>query len=154
MKLCFKNINKNIACLCLFIYVLFGLVNTNGVSICYGSEHYKHMGINIFGYKTCCGNEKTTSSDIFFSKMSKSTCQQKCNCVDKKLPSDNSCQQMLKNNVYNTLSELDIVNAEIYSLINYFDNFDKNYNKDNWNIYNRWDIDNSVVILKTVMLII
>lgn len=146
------SINKFISVVCLFIYVLFGAANTNAMSICYGSAHSKHIGINICGYEPCCSKEKSVQHKTVSNPQSTpSSYQSTCNCNDQKIISDNTVQQITTK--YKNIS-LDTSNNSIESIPLFTISFDEKFNKTNWNIYNRRKIDNNLITLNTIILII
>lgn len=52
------------AYLCLCFYLLFGLLNTGGISFCLGDEHSRHIGVDFFGYESCYESEHLVVNTI------------------------------------------------------------------------------------------
>ncbi|MEI7473428.1 MAG: hypothetical protein WCK67_01500 [bacterium] len=128
MKLNLNILKKSIACVFLCIYILCG------ISICYGAEDSKHVGINIYENESChCKDYSTDKS--------------KCNCIAQEIV-HNQCQQLLRNY---TLSRLIAGKSQISS---FRVSFEEKYNKINWNIYSNKKIYNQLSFLKTVILVI
>lgn len=154
MNFCFKNIKKSTACLCLCLYMLLGFLSTNGISVCYGSEHSEHIGLNVFGYEYCCEKENTTSTaTINPQQSSQSSYIAKCDCSDYQLTGDNQLQQISDNSINHNLdtAKLSCINPQAPTTINHFT---EKYNKINWDIYSRRKIDNHLTVLNTVILVI
>jgi hypothetical protein len=53
-------VKKVITIVSLFIYLLFGFLNSSSVGFCLGSEENSHFGMIIAGYETCCNKDETT----------------------------------------------------------------------------------------------
>jgi len=154
MKLKFKNVNKIVACFCLCLYVLLGFLSTNGISVCYGSEHSKHIGLNVFGYESCCEKEKTTPIAATNSQQSSQPSYlAKCDCTDYQLTGDSQPQQISYNSINHNLdtAKLSGINPQASPMITHFT---EKYNKINWDICSRRKIDNHLTVLNTVILVI
>jgi hypothetical protein len=122
------------------------------MSICYGSEYSKHVGINVLGYESCCNKElMDKQSAVNSQKTSQSSYKSKCNCNDEKIVANNKFQQISTKYTDNNLYEISNINTQISS---FTVRFEEKYNKTNWDIYSYKQIDNQLAILKKVVLII
>jgi hypothetical protein len=69
-------VKKVITIVSLFIYLLFGFLNSSAIGFCFGSEENSHFGMIIAGYETCCNKDETAihnhQNNTSFS----------CNCKD------------------------------------------------------------------------
>ena len=153
MKLPSNTFKKTLACFCLCLYVLLGFLSTNSVSVCYGSEHSEHIGINIFGYEPCCDKEEITAQIANLQQYPQASYQSKCNCVDYQLTGDNQLQQISTNNINiaDNLFMASNINTQISPLVKHFE---EKYNKINWDIYGQKKFDNHLAVLNTVILLI
>jgi len=134
--------------------MLLGFLSTNGISVCYGSEHSKHIGLNVFGYESCCEKEKTAPIAVTNSQQSsQSSYLAKCDCNDYQLTGDSQLQQISDNSINHNLdtANLSSINSQAPLTINHFT---EKYNKINWDIYSRRKIDNHLAVLNTVILVI
>jgi hypothetical protein len=73
-----KRSSKIIAIFCLFIYLLFGFLNSGNVGFCLGDEHGSHFGMIFMGYETCCHDRVP----LVTSNQNQATFNCECNDVD------------------------------------------------------------------------
>jgi hypothetical protein len=52
-------VKKVITIVSLFIYLLFGFLNSSAIGFCFGNEENSHFGMIIAGYETCCNKDET-----------------------------------------------------------------------------------------------
>lgn len=142
-----------ISCFCLCIYLLFGILNTGGVGFCLGNEHSKHIGINIFGYESCCKTEKILANNNSLTANHKSpSASNPCNCDDVSVQTSNVSQNILsKPSLDGLFASVKIINTQ---LIAYYLDFNNTNTNANWSIYRYRAKDDSLAMLNTVILII
>ena len=144
------NIKSIISCFFLFLYLLVGLFGSGSVSVCHGSEHSRHIGVNILGYEPCCKYEKAKENSSFIKK-NKNTISNKCECDDQTVKVGNISQNVHSSDYTNDLFEsIKIINTHIISSIKL--GFNETYNKIDWNIYRYRDRGSYLVTLDTIIL--
>lgn len=81
-------VKKNlITFICLCFYVIFSFISLGNVSICFGCEHSRHIGLNYFGIEKCCNENINTTSNKTFSSNS-NVIYAPCCCEDVNLSSN------------------------------------------------------------------
>jgi hypothetical protein len=73
-----KHFSRFIAIICLFIYLLFGFLNSGNIGFCLGDNSGSHFGIVFAGYETCCHNDKSEINH----KHNQTTFGCECNDID------------------------------------------------------------------------
>lgn len=130
-----------------------GLFGSGSASICFGNEHSRHIGVNIFGYEPCCHSEIAINDSNNFMAQTREILHKKCECDDQTVKLGNISQNVHSSDYINNLFEsIKITNTYIFSCITL--GFNETHNKINWNIYRYRDRGSYLITLDTVVLII
>jgi len=142
-----------ISCFCLCIYLLFGILNTGGIGFCFGNEHSRHFGINVFGYESCCKSENMLASGNSPTvNYNSPSINHHCNCDDLSIQASNVSQKNLsKLSLEGIFSNIEIINTQ---LVAFYLDFNKTDTKTTWRIYRYRAKDDSLAMLNTVILVI
>ncbi len=108
---------KSIISYCfLLLYLLMGLFGSGCASICLGSEHSRHIGINILGYEPCCHSdcEVAKISDKLSDSQDNLIVHQKCDCNDTSVYVDNMPQNIHSTDYVSSFFEsIKIINNKV-----------------------------------------
>ena len=152
MNFCFKNIKKSTACLCLFVYLLFGLLNTGGISFCLGNEHSQHFGVNVFGSESCCESKNMlVGNNILTANHESQSLNKHCTCNDVFIQASSVSQTTLsKPSLDGLFTSIKIMSVQLLAFCIDFNKIDIGFQNDTSHKIR----DNCVSKLHTVILVI